>query len=76
MGRGRKLPVWKLMDEDCETLRDRSGRRKTAQGLALRSRIVGRAAEDGSAAGLSGALTRSMRGARMERLRATAARRP
>ena len=50
MGRGRKLPVLTLTEEDRETLRGWSGRRKTAQALALRSRIVVRAAEGGSAA--------------------------
>lgn len=53
MGRGRKLPVLTLTDEDRETLRGWSGRRKTAQALALRSRIVVRAAEGGSAAGIA-----------------------
>ena len=53
MGRGRKLPVLTLTDEDRETLRGWSGRRKTAQALALRSRMVVRAAEGGSAAGIA-----------------------
>ena len=52
MGRGRKLPVLTLTDKDRETLRGWSGRRKTAQALALRSRIVMRAVEGDSAAGL------------------------
>ena len=56
MGRGRKLPVLTLTDEDRETLRGWSGRRKTAQALALRSRIVVRAAEGRSAAGIAAEL--------------------
>src|SRR6202046_5143922 len=56
MGRGRKLPVFSLTDEDRETLRGGSGRRKTAQALALRSRIVVRAAEGRSAAWIAAEL--------------------
>jgi transposase len=56
MGRGRKLPILTLTDEDRETLRGWSGRRKTAQALALRSRIVVRAVEGGSAAGIAAEL--------------------
>ena len=56
MGRGRKLPVLTLTEQDRETLRGWSGRRKTAPGLALRSRIVVRAAEGGSVAGIAGEL--------------------
>jgi transposase len=56
MGRGRKLPVLALTNEDRETLRGWSGRRKTAQALALRSRIVVRAVEGGSVAGIAAEL--------------------
>src|SRR5271166_3603757 len=44
MGRGRRLPPLVLSEESRETLRNWSRRRKTAQALALRSRIVLRAA--------------------------------
>ena len=56
MGRGRKLPVLRLTEKDRETLRGWSGRRKTAQALALRSRIVVRAAEGGSVTAIAGEL--------------------
>jgi transposase len=56
MGRGRKPPVLKLTDEDRERLRGWSGRRQTAQGLKLRSRMVVRAAEGRSAAGIAAEL--------------------
>jgi transposase len=56
MGRGRKLPVLTLTNEARETLRGWSGRRKTAQALALRSRIVVHAAEGGSVAGIAAEL--------------------
>jgi transposase len=56
MGRGRKLPVLTLTDEDRETLRGWAGRRKTAQALALRSRIVVRAVEGGSVAAIAAEL--------------------
>ncbi len=57
MGSGRKLPVLTSTDEDRETLRGGSGRRKTAQALALRSRIlVMRAVEGGSVAGIAAEL--------------------
>jgi transposase len=56
MGRGRKLPVLTLTEEDRETLRGWSERRKTAQALALRSRIVMRAAAGGSAAEIAAEL--------------------
>ena len=56
MGRGRKLPDFTLTDADRKTLRGWSGRRKSAQALALRSRIVVLAAEGGSAAGIAAEL--------------------
>ena len=56
MGRGRKLPVVTLTDQDRATLRGWSSRRKTAQALALRSRIVVRAAAGGSAAAVAAEL--------------------
>jgi len=56
MGRGRKLPVLTLTDVDRETLRGWSGRRNTAQALALRSRIVMRVTEGGSVAGIAAEL--------------------
>ncbi len=56
MGRGRKLPVFTLTDADRKTLRGWSGRRKSAQALALRSRIVVLAAEGGSAVGIAAEL--------------------
>ena len=43
MGQGRRLPSLTLTIEDRETLQGWSRRRKTAQALALRSRIVLRA---------------------------------
>src|SRR5487761_1682684 len=43
MRRGRSLPSLKLTEEDRETLQGWARRRKTAQALALRSRIVLRA---------------------------------
>ena len=43
MGRGRRLPLLTLTIEDRETLQGWSRRRKTAQALALCSRIVLRA---------------------------------
>ncbi len=43
MGRGRSLPVLTITEEDRETLEGWSRRRKTAQALAVRSRIVLRA---------------------------------
>ncbi len=45
MGRGRRLPPVVLSEEGRETLRNWSRRRKTAQSLAFRSRIVLRAAD-------------------------------
>jgi transposase len=53
MGRGRKLPVLILTEADRETLRGWSARRKTAQALALRSRIVVLAAKGGTVAGIA-----------------------
>jgi len=43
MGRGRSLPVLTVAEKDRETLEGWSRRRKTAQALAVRSRIVLRA---------------------------------
>ena len=53
MGRGRRLPPLGLTEESRETLRNWSRRRKTAQALALRSRIVLRAADGVTATGIA-----------------------
>jgi transposase len=56
MGRGRSLPALVLTDEDRATLQGWSRRRKTAQALALRSRIILRGASGLTATALASEL--------------------
>ena len=53
MGRGRSLPALVLTDADRATLQGWSRRRKTAQALALRSRIILRGASGLTATALA-----------------------
>jgi hypothetical protein len=56
MGRGRSLPALVLSDADRAMLLGWSRRRKTAQALALRSRIILRGASGLTATGLASEL--------------------